>query len=245
MTATTQAKQGTAVVKAVKGAATYVDEAGFSHPLALNSVVKEGETIKTGLGASVTLYLAENGPGVELEQNSVLALDKLTSTQSGLGTIIDTRLDLRQGKLYGTVDKLLPGSHYEVKMPAGVATVRGTEFFIDAVTGTVFVTSGTVNVTVNLTGSPGNRTKTIAVTAGQQLVVPLIFANPAAFNSLAATPLPPGVDQTTLRHLAQLGLLTRYTSNRSTSTVTEAYNSVKAGSAIGVIKPPQSIVVSP
>jgi hypothetical protein len=168
MTATAQAKQGTAVVKALKGAATYVDETGFSHPLALNAVVKEGQTIKTALGASVALYLAENGPGVELEQNSVLGLDKLTSLQSGLGTIIDTRLDLRQGKLYGTVDKLLPGSHYEVKMPTGVATVRGTEFFIDAATGTVFVTSGTVNVTVNLVGSTGNRTRTVAVSAGQE-----------------------------------------------------------------------------
>jgi hypothetical protein len=245
MTATAHAKQGTAVVKAVNGAASYVDEAGISHPLALESVVKEGQTVKTTAGGSVTLYLAQNGPGIELAENSILRLDKLSSAQSGLGTIIDTRLDLRQGKLYGTVDKLLPGSHYEVRIPTGVATVRGTEFFIDAATGTVFVTSGTVNVTVTLVGSPGNRTRTVAVTAGQMLVIPSIFPNPSYFNKLAASPLPPGLNAATLRRLAQLGLLTRYTSNGNTSQVTETFNSHKTGPTIFVTKPPQSIVVSP
>jgi hypothetical protein len=76
-------------------------------------------------------------------------------------------------------------------------------------------------------------------------VIPTVFANPSDFNKLAASPFPPGIDQTTLRHLAQLGLLTRYTSNGNTSKVTETFDSQKSGPAITVVKPPQSIVVSP
>jgi hypothetical protein len=237
-------KSGTAVVKAIKGAASYADELGLDHPLAVGSVVKEGQTIRTSTGSSVDLFLAENGPGVALEGNSVLVLEKLTSQQSVLGTLIDTRLDLRQGKLYGTVDKLLPGSHYEVKMPTGIATVRGTEFFIDAQTGTVYVTSGTVNVTVTLKGDV-DRTRTIAVKAGQELVIPNTLKNPGAFNQLAPTPLPPGLNQTTLRRLAQLHLLTQYTSGRNVSSVSETFKTGKdKGATVDIDKPPKSIVVS-
>lgn len=245
ISASAAVKQGTAVVKALHGSASYVDELGFNHPLAIGTVVKQGQTVKTAPNSSVDLFLAENGPGVALEEDSMLTLDRLSSMQSVLGTLIDTRLDLRQGKMYGTVDKLLPGSHYEVKTPTGVATVRGTEFFIDTRSGTVFVTSGTVNVTVTLLLKSGPISRTIAVTAGHELTIPQVFHNVSDFNSLAQTSTPPGLNQTTLRRLAQLGLLTRYTSLSSVSSATETFEAeqLKNGQ-IKVEKPPESIEVS-
>jgi len=56
----------------------------------------------------------------------VLSIDKLTVDQTGVDTISDTQLDLKAGSIFGTVKKLAVGSKYEVKIPNGVAGIRGT-----------------------------------------------------------------------------------------------------------------------
>jgi len=244
-------KQGAAVVKGVAGNASYVDELGFARPLVVGAIVKPGQTIKTGFDGAVDLFLGQNGPGVGVKANSILALDSLTTQESVLGALIDTRLNLKQGQLYGIVDKLLPGSHYEVKMPNGVATVRGTEFFIDATSGTVYVTSGTVTVHVVLnlqSPTPGTLSKDVVVNAGQMLSIPTQFKSNGSqsFDNLSASKTPGNLSVTQLRILAQLGALTRYVNGNTTSQVTETFiaNKEKNGK-IDVTKPPTSIVVSP
>ena len=77
VTARGEMNQGRAVVKAITGSASYLDELGFTHPLAVGTVVKEGQTIKTSVDSSVDLFLDQNGPNVGLDANSTLRLEKL------------------------------------------------------------------------------------------------------------------------------------------------------------------------
>ena len=69
---------------------------------------------------------------VRLTSDTVLAVDKLTVSDTGVDTVSDTELDLRQGRIYCSVKKLSGASQYLIKIPNGIAGVRGTLFVIDA-----------------------------------------------------------------------------------------------------------------
>jgi len=70
---------------------------------------------------------------VRIWANSALGIDKLTAMQTGAETVTETQLDLKQGRITGNVKKMSAASKYEVKLPNGVAGVRGTLFDIQAV----------------------------------------------------------------------------------------------------------------
>src|SRR5882724_5547869 len=80
---------------------------------------------------------------IRLQGNTVLAVDKFIFTQTGADTVSDTELDLRAGKIFGNVKKISAASQYLVKMPTGVAGIRGTTFLL-AADGTVTVLQGSV-----------------------------------------------------------------------------------------------------
>jgi hypothetical protein len=69
---------------------------------------------------------------VRMTGDTVLSLDKLTVSDTGLDTVSDTELDLKQGCIFCSVKKLSAASEYHVKIPNGIAGVRGTLFEIDA-----------------------------------------------------------------------------------------------------------------
>ncbi|MCU0786659.1 MAG: FecR domain-containing protein [Verrucomicrobia bacterium] len=69
---------------------------------------------------------------VRLMENTVLSVDKLSATDTGADVVTDTQLDLRAGRIFGTVKKLSAGSRYEVKIPNGVAGVRGTIYMLSS-----------------------------------------------------------------------------------------------------------------
>jgi len=230
-------KQGNAVVKTVTGSASYIDELGFSHPLAVGTVRKEGHTIKTGVDSSVDLFLDQNGPNVGLDSSSTLRLEKLAYEKTSLGTKIDTLLDLKQGALYGSVKKLIAASRYEVKMPKGIAHVRGTEFYIDEKQGTVVVTAGSVNVSVTLTVNNQFYSKTVLVNAGQTLFIPNQAQDGNDFLAkLVPKTTSPGTDLTKF---------TKYTRTANPAAVAEKLHGSQTGGGLQVKKPPDSIVVSP
>jgi hypothetical protein len=244
--ASAQVKQGTAVVKALSGSASYLDAWGMTHQVSVGTVLKVGQTLQTGEGAFVDLFLAENGPAVGINPNSVLRLERLNSWQSALGTLVDTRLDLQAGQLYGIVDKLLPGSRYEVKMPNGVAKVRGTTFYVDTKTGSVHVISGSVSVEVvlngaNIGGAGINQvSKTVAVGAGFSLLMPTQFKDLAAFQSMA--PKSSTMSPTAMARLAQLGMLRAYDGSAAEIGFSAT---VKPNGKITIDRPPDTVVVSP
>lgn len=69
---------------------------------------------------------------VRMMGDTVLAIDKLTVSDTGLDSVSDTELDLRQGAIYNSVKKLSGASQYLIKIPNGIAGVRGTMFYISA-----------------------------------------------------------------------------------------------------------------
>jgi hypothetical protein len=131
-------------------------------PLKGGDIVKPGTIIQTAGGAFVDFALGSgsipvarpSAPSeglafqpsatqnvVRLWGNTLLSIDKLTSTQTGADEVTETQLDLKAGHIFGTVKKMSAGSKYEVKIPNGVAGIRGTIFDISA-EGVIKVVSG-------------------------------------------------------------------------------------------------------
>jgi hypothetical protein len=63
---------------------------------------------------------------VRLFENTVVGFDKLTCIQTGADEVTDTQLDLKLGHLFFDVKKLSATSKFEIKLPNGVAGIRGT-----------------------------------------------------------------------------------------------------------------------
>ncbi len=142
---------------------------------------------------------ADTGPKsnvIRIDESSVLAIDKLTVDRTGMDEVSETQLDLRAGKITGNVKKLSAASRYEVKIPNGVAGIRGTTYIVSA-TGSVYVLTGQVIITYIANG----QMHTATVSAGQ------------AFNPFTGTTPGPGTVTTippaTLQAL--LGTVPRWT----------------------------------
>jgi len=80
---------------------------------------------------------------VRVFENTVVGFDKLTTMKTGADTVTETQLDLKAGRIFGTVKKLAATSVYEIKIPNGVAGIRGTIYLISA-DGVVSVLTGSV-----------------------------------------------------------------------------------------------------
>lgn len=172
MTASLSAQTATdrsAKVVRIKGAARYSTGDNVWQPLKVGQVLKAGTLIQTAADSHVDLVLGEAGkvtpvravanpsssgggggyqPKAEqdvlrIQADTVLALDKLSSIDTGTDKVTDTQLDLRNGKIFGTVKKMNATSRYEIKLPNGVAGVRGTVYQVSA-EGVLQVLSGSL-----------------------------------------------------------------------------------------------------
>lgn len=101
---------------------------------------------------------------VRLFDNTVLGIDKLSATETGADIVTDTQLDLRSGHIVGNVRKMSGASRYEVKLPNGVAGIRGTIYHIWA-DGRIQVADGTV--VLSLVDAQGN-VQTRVINAGYE-----------------------------------------------------------------------------
>jgi hypothetical protein len=100
---------------------------------------------------------------IRLTADSVLAIDKLSSMQTGADKVTETELDLRSGKVFGSVKKQSAASRFEVKIPNGVAGIRGTIFSITS-DGVVSALDGDVIIaweSKNADGTTETRTQTV------------------------------------------------------------------------------------
>lgn len=183
-----QTTDGSAKVVAKGGDARYfVAGDPTPHDVKVGMIVKPGMTIQTATGKNnyVDLILnnasAQEAPmaspteiahytpkaeqdGIRIYENSALEVDKLSVTETGADTVTDTELDLKAGKILGTVKKLAPTSKYEVKIPNGVAGIRGTIYELTA-NGILSVLTG--QVVLAYVGPDGN-VITQTVSSGQQ-----------------------------------------------------------------------------
>jgi hypothetical protein len=154
------AVQGTARVFKIKGNARYTTGNNVWQPLKVGATLRPGAVIQTGIerGSYVDLILLDaesaalpgggggaSSPEVMLYQqqsseqnivrvweNSLLGIDKLSTMETGADTVTETQLDLRAGRIFGNVKKMSAASKYEVKIPNGVAGIRGTTYEISA-----------------------------------------------------------------------------------------------------------------
>jgi FecR-like protein len=180
---------GAAKVVRLKGGARYTTGNNVWQPLRVGSVVRPGTVIQTaGDGSYVDLVLGDGQAPlprpmarpvigdsrsytpsadqniVRLFENTVLGVDKLSSTETGADIVSETQLDLQRGRLFGNVKKMSAASKYEVKLPNGVAGIRGTIYTLSA-DGVVQVLVG--SVVIAYIGADGNAV-TQVVMGGQQ-----------------------------------------------------------------------------
>jgi hypothetical protein len=164
-TAWQQLKVGT-----ILKAGTVIQTAGGSYvDVVLNNAAAFEAPVPVGLTAEDPASMAAYQPRAEQDalriyENTVLGIDKLSVVQTGADTVTETQLDLKHGRIFGAVKKLAGASRYEVKIPTGVAGIRGTVFFITS-DGLLSVLSG--SVVLAYIGSDGNPV-TQVVTANQQ-----------------------------------------------------------------------------
>ncbi len=158
------ANETVAKVVRIKGGVRYKAGNNDWMPLKGGDIVKPGTLIQTapdsfvdfGLGSGSTPVAGQTIPNeglsfqpnveqniVRLWGNTLLSIDKLTATQTGADEVTETQLDLKAGHIFGIVKKMSAGSKYEVKIPNGVAGIRGTVYDITA-EGVIKVLSGSV-----------------------------------------------------------------------------------------------------
>ena len=91
---------------------------------------------------------------VRLTANTTLAINKLTVSDTGVDTVSDTELDLQKGTIFAKVTKLNGASQYLIKIPNGIAGVRGTYFSLSA-SGELHVSQNSVLLSlVDSSGKP-------------------------------------------------------------------------------------------
>ena len=56
----------------------------------------------------------------------MLAIDRVSATDTGADRVTETELDLRTGSIFFSVKKQAAASRFEIKFPNGIAGIRGT-----------------------------------------------------------------------------------------------------------------------
>ena len=145
-------KARTGKVVRIKGQARYSTGNNVWQPLKLATELKPGAVIQTARGSFVDFVLSESAVPtpkaqittmlsyqpvatqdiIRVTEDSVVAIDKLSAVDTGADTVTETQLDLRSGRILGTVKKMPAASRFEIKIPNGVAGIRGTIWSISA-----------------------------------------------------------------------------------------------------------------
>ena len=164
MVTSAQAAERTGKVVKIKGSARYSTGNNVWQPLSVGTLLKAGALVQTAKDSFADIALTESdvvqpptasgvGAGgkratathdlVRLSDDSVLAIERLTVVNTGAEKVTETQLDLRSGRVLGSVKKMAAASRFEVRVPNGVAGIRGTLFAISA-DGVVSVATGQV-----------------------------------------------------------------------------------------------------
>jgi len=93
---------------------------------------------------------------VRILEDTVLSFDRLTAVDTGADRVTETELDLRTGAIFGAVKKQSAASRFEIKIPNGVAGIRGTYFYGNTKTSTFACAAGSLAVGFTAEGgTPG------------------------------------------------------------------------------------------
>jgi hypothetical protein len=153
-TSRAEIQSGQVLIQGVKGVATYSTGDRWM-PLKENMTVGRGAVLKTSADSTVDLILQHSGTVLRLTPNSTLSFDKLNKEAAGEEVITETSLNLVEGSIVGSQRKLASPSTFEINLPTGVATIKGTEYLVRA-DGAVTCLSGSVSVNYNLPHNGGS-----------------------------------------------------------------------------------------
>ncbi len=154
------AKARTGKVVRIKGAARFSTDGHAWQPLKVGTILKSGYVVQTAAESYADVVINEEASAsggniatptsvapstaamgyrpvaeqdlLRIWDDTVLAFDNLKATDTGADRITETELDLRSGRIFGSVKKQAAASRFEIKIPNGVAGIRGTIFFISA-----------------------------------------------------------------------------------------------------------------
>jgi len=185
-------KDGFAQTKAILGGKAFYSKSDAWVPLKVGDTLRSGTAVKTEKGAHVDFFLGRNGPVVRVTEDTVLNFDSLKWTKIADEDIIETKMDLKNGTILGNVKKLAAGSKYEVKIPAGVAGIRGTEYVVSA-NGRVTCVNGTMQVQYNVTINGVSSTITVNLNQGETFVPPTNEAQATALINAVNNAIQPGM----------------------------------------------------
>ncbi len=124
---------------------SYIDLVLGDGSAALPTPVVYKPYIPSSMAPSVAYRPSSEQNIVRVWENTALGIDKLTSMSTGADVVTETQLDLKTGRITGNVKKMSAASKYEVKLPNGVAGIRGTSYDMTA-EGVVRVMVGSVVV---------------------------------------------------------------------------------------------------
>jgi hypothetical protein len=145
---------GKITVVGLKGTASASAPGSSPAPVKMKDIYGPGTTIKTDKASSVDLFFGSTLGTMRLEESGTLVIDKFTLTDTGADTIADVQLNLPEGTMLGNVNKLSAASKYEIKVPRGVAGIRGTTLLASAAAYFVLLEGALVYVDVPPGGNP-------------------------------------------------------------------------------------------
>lgn len=139
---------------------------------------------------------------VRIFENTVLGFDKLNVTQTGADKVTETELNLQHGRIFGTVKKLNAGSSYKVKIPNGVAGIRGTVYLLSS-DGELSVLSSLSDLMNNVPSG----SVVLAYVGADGNVITQVVADGQQFNTHTGqlTPIPDSIMQSMLDWAGALG----------------------------------------
>ena len=113
-------------VRNIKGQATYSVPGGPGKPMKIGQTLIAPTTVKTGPESTVDLFLGSTAGIVRIAQNTSISIDKLTTMETGADAVVEAQMNLPKGQIFFDVNKISQASRYEIKVPYGVAGIRGT-----------------------------------------------------------------------------------------------------------------------
>jgi hypothetical protein len=150
-----QEAPGRAEVRGITGKATSIAPDGKVSIVKARDVLTPGTTIKTGPKSAVDLFLGKSAGVLRLAENSSLTLKQFKLMDAGGATVVEIELDLDQGTLLGRGSHMsTASSHFDVKIPTGIAGVNSGTWRISALGYLVLVEGSLHYVHVPANGEP-------------------------------------------------------------------------------------------
>lgn len=119
--------QNVAVVRAARGSAIVQSE-GFHKRARVGMQVPASSSVRTSNDGQLDFFLGENGPVVRMMDDSVVKFVRLDIQKRGEEKIVDTMIELQEGRIRGAVKNLAPESSYMLRTKAGVITFRAAKY---------------------------------------------------------------------------------------------------------------------